>query len=265
MSWVSLSDTNHVHYVEMGSGTPLVFISGWGGEAANWLQDMQFFQTQFRCITIDNPGLADQPLPKGPFSIRDMADRIVCALRALGIDRAHILGHSMGGAIAQQVALHYPDLVDRLVLCGTFAQLDNRSYRVLSSCGELMQSCEPEVAVRMVYWLIFGASFYESQIKTIDTLLAMTYKNLVPHGVFEYQTEACLKHDTSSSLATIQSPTLVTHGTDDILIGSHLGKAVADMIPNATFYTLDGAGHSHLWEQPQAWRERVLRFLLGDV
>ncbi|WP_027185990.1 alpha/beta fold hydrolase [Desulfovibrio inopinatus] len=265
MSWISLSDTDRAYYVETGTGTPLVFVSGWGGDASNWVDDMAFFGRHFRCIAVDHPGIAGQPLPESTFSTQDMADRIVQALRALKIERAHILGHSMGGAVAQYIAIRHPDIVERLVLCGTFARLDNRSARVIASCGELMQNCDEDAAMRMIYWLIFGAQFYETHLDTIDTLFSMRKDNPIPHGVFVYQTETCLSHDSREHLGKIQSPTLITHGTADILMSPSLGEAVANMIPDATLFSLDNAGHSHLWEYSTTWRKRVMAFLLGEA
>lgn len=265
MSWIALSSEDRAYYVEHGSGKPLVFVSGWGGDASNWIQDMEFFGDQFRCISVDHPGIAGQPLPRGAYSTQDMADRIARTVRALQIDRVHLLGHSLGGAIAQCLALRHPDLVERLVLCGTFARLDNRSGRALASCGELMRTCDEDAAMRMIYWLIFGARFYENSLETIDALFAMRKENPIPAGVFVYQTEACLQHDTREQLAAIQAPTLITHGEADILIGLHLAQYLAKTIPNATLFTLEEAGHSHLWEYSSVWRERVKRFLLQGV
>jgi pimeloyl-ACP methyl ester carboxylesterase len=253
-------DGEEMAYVEMGEGAPLVFISGWGGEAAEWRSDMRALSTDFRCLTIEHPGLAGQPLPDGECSTADMAERIARGLEALGVERAAVLGLSMGGAIGQELALVRPGLVARLVLCGTFARLDPRAAKAIALCTDLLRQ-DYARGLAMVYWLAFGPDYYEANLEALDAQLAVGVRNPVDHAAFAYQARACLEHDTRRRLAAIACPTLVIHGAEDLLVRPRHGQTLAEAIPDAHFEQYGDGGHLCCWEQPERFRSDLRAFL----
>lgn len=260
MPWIDVRD-DAIFYSEIGQGAPLVFISGWGGDIPSWEADMAFFSRSFRCLTLEHPGVGGQPAPADGFSTADMADRIAAGLDALGIDAAAVLGMSMGGAVAQQLALRRPDLVDKLVLCATWARFDRRSARAVALLNALLRNADYDTAMQMIYWIVFGAEFYENNLDELDALYKMRRENPIAQEVFDYQTKACLAHDSLEQLQAISCPTLVTHGEQDILIPPHHGRGLAARIPNARYEEFPGCGHSHLWENIREFRNVVLDFL----
>ncbi|TVM16399.1 hypothetical protein DPQ33_12315 [Oceanidesulfovibrio indonesiensis] len=248
-------------YNELGAGPPLVFISGLGGVAAEWLEDMKHFATSRRCLTLEHPGLGGTPQPRTPCGAPQMADRIAAGLVALGVDSATVLGMSMGGAVAQELALRHPNLVERLVLTGSFAKLDTRAERAITTLVKLMGTGDLKLAVRMFYWLGFGAEFYERNLSALDAAVDEYVADPIDHGVFEYQLEACLAHDTRGRLAGITCPALVVHGTADLLVRPYLARELADALPNASLVLMEGSGHSCNWEQPALFRREVDAFI----
>ncbi|WP_029897966.1 alpha/beta fold hydrolase [Desulfohalovibrio reitneri] len=250
-----------IAYEEIGSGPPLVFISGWGGAAAEWRGDMEYFGRFMRCLAPEHPGVAGQPLPDGPFSTRDMAGRIARLLDGLGIGSAAVAGLSMGGAVAQELALMRPDLVDRLVLCGTFARLDARAARGIEGCARLIGTCGLKASLDMIYWLAFGPTFYDKNLNALDDAREAFLRDPLPAGVFAYQAQACLDHDTLDRLGGIACPALVLHGGEDILLRPRLGRELAQALPHARFSLMEDGGHLCVWERPDHFRDEVDAFL----
>ena len=260
MAWIDTKEES-IHYTETGAGDPLVFISGWGGDSSEWLVDMAWFGKHRRCLHLDHPGLAGQPLPSGGYGTRDMALRLGRGLDALGVTSAAVIGMSMGGAVAQWLALERPDLVERLAICGSWARFTIRAARAVELSAGLMRGCDYATGLAMLYWLVFGASFYGKNSKAIEELFAERSASPVPVEVFDYQAKACLEHDTLDRLGKISCPALVTHGLADILIEPSHGKALAKGILDARFMGFEDSGHCHIWEKPDMFRETVLAFL----
>lgn len=258
----SISVTNEtIVYNELGDGPPLVFISGLGGVAEEWLDDMRHFGKSMRCLTLEHPGLGGTPQPTTVCGASQMADRIAAGLVALGVESATVLGMSMGGAVAQELALRHPNLVERLVLTGSFARLDARAERAVATLVKLMGTCDLKLAVRMFYWLAFGAEFFEQNMPALDAAVDAYVADPIDHAVFEYQLEACLTHDTQDRLADITCPTLVVHGSADLLVRPYLARELADGLPDARLVFMEDSGHSCNWEQPELFRREVETFI----
>ncbi len=265
MGWIEL-DGDRIYYEELGEGQPLLFISGWASDATAWRDDMAWFSKQgFRCLTLEHPGLSGQPLPEGPFGTPQMADRIASGLRALGLEQVAALGLSMGGAVAQELALRHPELVEKCVLCGTWAKFDIRAARAVESCLGLMQSCGRAAALRMILWLVFGSVFYEKNLAAVDGLEELGLTAPVSLDVYDYQAQACLAHDTESRLGGVRCPALVLHGDEDLLLRPRHGRMLAERIPDAQYVEFPEAGHCHIWEQPRLFRRSVMEFVRAGV
>jgi pimeloyl-ACP methyl ester carboxylesterase len=255
------ADGERIAYEETGDGPALVFISGWGGTAAEWRGDMEYFAAYRRCITFEHPGVAGQPLPDGALTSADMAGRIALGLAALQIDSAAVIGLSMGGAVAQELALRRPDLVDRLVIAASFARMDARGARAIEICTRTMRECGLKAGLDMAYWLAFGEEFYEQNLEALDEALDQFLTDPLPAEVFEYQLDTCLEHDTRGRLPEISRPALIIHGDADILVRPRRGRELAENIPDARLSVFENGGHLCIWEQQQRFRREVAEFL----
>jgi 3-oxoadipate enol-lactonase len=252
-----------IYYESHGQGYPLVMIRGLGSNADHWYAQLPDLSAHFRVIVFDNRGIGRSSDPGGAFSIQDMAADTVGLMDALHIQQAHVLGVSMGGMIAQRIAIDYPRRVRGLVL-------------VVSHCGGPPQVPASEPIARLVHEMTTVGS-PESRIKALPAFFdprtlkerpecaqayaAVSLKYPADVKILSRQYRAIQGHDACDHLPAIQAPTLVVASQGDVLIPPANSEILAARIPDARLVTIPGGGHQILVEQPQACNRAVLDFL----
>lgn len=250
-----------------GEGPPVLFIMGLGGRAADWNAEgfLAPLAERFRCISFDNRGTGASDKPTGEYSLEGMADEAVGVLAAAGHARAHVVGISMGGMIAQLVALRHPERVERLVLAATHAG----GPTVTPPTPAAMQALIPDRSLpraevlRRGYHAIVAPGFAERHPEVLDALLAIALAAPTPEVAFARQLAAILASDRLARLGAIAAPTLVVHGTADPLVPPSNGERVAAAIPGARLVALPDCGHLPMWECPARFAAVVGDFLAG--
>jgi pimeloyl-ACP methyl ester carboxylesterase len=239
-----------LYYEEHGSGEPLLLIMGWGGNAATWKPQIPGLAERFRVITFDNRGVGRSDSPKHAFSIRDMANDTVGLLDALGIDRAHVYGISMGGMIAQEVALEHPDRVDSLVLgCTTPGSKRAAGQRELlkniTEFNDTVGTDGPSLEwfQEFLKRLWTDRAITRSDTHLQDFVLSMIRFPPTPHGLHN-QSYAVAMHDTYDRLQHIRHRTLIMTGDKDGLIDYENSLILAGRIPNADLKIFPGLKHA---------------------
>jgi len=257
-----------IYYEESGAGKPLIFISGLCGDSSSWVADTQFYGKYFRCILVDNRGInAPRPParpPKGTFGIKDMADDISKLMTKLKIEKTHLIGHSMGGAIAQEIAINHPEQVEKMILVSSWAKSNIQTRRLFEVFREMNRECEPALFIRNLTQWVFGRDFFERNMEVILVAEQIRITDPFPVDIIETQCNACIGHDTLSRLSLIQAITLVTAGSEDILLPRYYSEELAANIPDARLAVFEGGGHIHLWEKPEEFHERTIEFLLNE-
>jgi 3-oxoadipate enol-lactonase len=251
-----------MYYVEAGAGDPLVLIMGFGGDHLAWAFQMPVFAARHRVIAFDNRGAGQTDTPDAPYTIRMMADDTVGLMDRLGIDRAHVLGVSMGGMIAQELALSHPQRVRTLQLHCTFSRGDRYTQARGDIWRLLRTKLTREETMRAVMLWLFDPATYNERAEFIETLIANGLANPYPQSLtgFERQLQAISAHDTLDRLGKITCPTLVSTGAHDALVSPHFSRELATHIPGSTLRTLPG-GHVYFWEHPTEFNEMCLDFL----
>jgi pimeloyl-ACP methyl ester carboxylesterase len=246
-----------IAYEMAGSGPPLLLIQGLGYAGWGWEPITGPLATSYRVITFDNRGIGGSDAPPGPYDTATMAADAVGVLDELGIRRAHVMGASLGGMIAQMLALEHPDRVDRLILaCTTPGGAD--AYPLPAATLELIRTAADlpyEEAVRR---------FTANALATTGPLEELVARRLsAPQDpvAWQAQSAASLTHDTSARLGDVTAPTLVLHGTADRVVDPRNATLLVERIPGARLEWLDGLGHLFFWEAPERTVVLVREFL----
>lgn len=252
-----------LYYEIHGDGPPLLLITGLGLDVSGWAMQMGSFAAHSRLILFDNRGAGRSGAPEPPYSTGVMARDAVDLLDALGIEQAHVLGLSMGGLIAQEMALAAPDRVASLILATSAARLAPRTRHVVDTWQRMAQrGLDTETFVReQLAWVFTDRLFADPE--KVSAIVSMMLSNPFPpppHGLAG-QAAACLAHDTRNRLTQIACPTLVLVGAQDILIPVQSSEALASEIPGARLVVLDECGHGFALETPERFNGAVIDFL----
>jgi len=252
-----------MYYEEHGSGFPLLMINGLGSDHLEWLHQLPAFEARFRVVVFDNRGTGMTDVPPGPYTTGQMADDAASLLRALGIPRAHVLGVSMGGMIAQEVALRHPDLVDGLVLgcTGPGGELSVRPSPEAMAAFALAKGEDPEAELRRMLPFLYTDACIRERPEEIERFVRRRLDHPTPPEGYLAQLSAAVTHDASSRLEKVRARTLVITGDADRLVNWENSLWLAGRIPGVKLVVLPGAPHRLFAETAAAFNREVLRFL----
>lgn len=250
-----------IDYEERGSGKPLLLITGIPSVGDDWAPLAGPLSESRRVITFDNRGCGSSTVTPGPYSMQQMAADAAGLLDHLGIERADVFGISMGGMIAQELALERPDKVDHLVLGCTHAGI-RHSERAPEETMEAfrMQTDDWSERVRALSKVSFAQGIDPRAHDLFVEKKKGDVQNLEGYGA---QFAAVFSHDTYDRLPQLQMPVLVLTGDDDRIIPAGSSRPLVDQIPNARLHVIENAGHLFFIEQ-LAETQRVLEAFIDD-
>jgi pimeloyl-ACP methyl ester carboxylesterase len=243
-----------------GSGAPLLLIMGMSGTALHWGEPfLSDLRADFDVIAYDHRGVgASSPLT-GQVTIPQMAQDAAGLLAALGIDSAHVMGISMGGMIAQELALARPEALLTLTLGCTYCGGEGSSLaspEVVMKLTEAIMSGDRERAVR-AGWETNVSESFAADPAAWGRFSEIAARRAVAVPVVMAQAQAIASHDTSARLPSLRMPTLVIHGSDDQMLPVANGRMIASLIPGSRLELLEGVGHLFFWEEPARSAELV--------
>jgi 3-oxoadipate enol-lactonase len=253
-------DGRELFHLRRGSGEPLLLVQGMSGTHLAWGDAfVGALERDFEVIAYDHRGVGRSARATAPFSIADLAEDAAGLLAALDIEDAHVLGISMGGMVAQELALRHPARVRTLALGCTYpggAEARMTDPAVTQRLSDAISSGDRERALRTGYEANVSAAF-AGDSANYEGFHEMATELPVALEVLMLQLQAIQAHDTSERLSGIDAPTLVVHGTEDQMLPAANGELIARLIPGARLELLDGIGHMFWWEQPQRGAELV--------
>jgi 3-oxoadipate enol-lactonase len=250
-----------INYKVEGEGEPLVMIMGFGSPMEGWHYQTDFFKKQFRVVAFDNRGVGGSDKPHGPYTTRMMADDTVHLMDYLGIEKAHIMGASMGGMIAQELAINYPNRVVKLVLACTFARPGEMGGHTPERAK--LSAHPPEKRATAMIGLAFNKPVNRFVFGFLARLRSISPGSPAATGI-EGQSAAVASHDTLERLGSITSDTLVIVGTGDRLIDPSSSEVIANRIPRAKLVEIEGGSHTFMIENKDEFNREVLKFLKSD-
>lgn len=276
MSTVKIGDIE-LFYEEHGSGDPLLLVMGLAADSTAWMFQLPEFSKHYRTIVFDNRGVGRSSKPPGPYSIHQMADEAVCLLDARGVARAHVVGVSMGGMIAQELVLRHPERVRGLVLACTYPEPDadienQRSFMVgqfggsVSEGGEIkidLSSLNPMMFLQQMLPNVFNQEFIDRELPKLIQVFSGAIQYGFSMEAILGQVAAVMSHKATDRLHQIKAPTLVITGDADRLVPPANSDILAREIPGAKLVKVPGGSHGFNFETPDVFNRAVLEFLAG--
>lgn len=266
MSFFADSNGTNIFYQIRGEGEPLVLIMGFGADGNVWEKHVQAYEKHFKCILIDNRGVGQSDQPKGPYHTAMMAEDVIAVMDHAGIEKARVAGISMGGAIAQQLTLNFPDRVRCIALISTWPVFNNYAKTVYENLKKLRVTSKPEDFMELLQLWIFAPPFYEAGMEDLKEGQNGAANNPKPQTQegFEGQLDACIKHDVVDRLPEIKVPTLITVGDMDIFTPPAFSKILHEGIKDSIYVNFPEGGHVHHWEDLERFNQVTTEFLLKN-
>ena len=254
------------HYERAGSGEPLLLIQGMSGTHVSWGEPFKGALVEaFDVVAFDNRGIGLSAPVDGPFTIAEMAADTAGLMGELRLDSAHVVGISMGGMIAQELALSHPGRLRSLTLGCTYCGGPGSVLMPEENLQKLvagMASGDRDKAIRAGYEVNLSPAFRADE-STFAPFHEMATTVPAAKATIELQAQAIFGHDTSGRLGEISVPTLIVHGTEDGVLPFPNGELIASLMPAARFEVLEGIGHMFWWEQPQRSAELIREHALA--
>lgn len=256
-------DGAHFYYETHGDGEPLVLIPGLGTGLWLWFKQSPFFARHFRTIIFDPPGVGRSGITNEELTTRSLAAKVAGLLDNLDIERAHVLGASLGGFVAQEFALDYPQKLMSLVLCCTSAggvghvPSPASVWEAYSANFHLSRN----ERIRANLALSFSPRFIAEHKAEIERIMEMRLSNDMPDEVYMSQVRAGLSFDSSARISNIETPTLVITGDADIIVPIENSHNLQAAIPDAKLVIVTGGSHLFFIEQAEDFNVAVLEFI----
>ena len=257
------SDGVKIAYEERGHGEPLLLIHGLAYDRHGWGPLPDLLAADFRVVLVDNRGVGASDAPEGPYTVPMLAADAVAVLDDAGIERAHVFGVSLGGFIAQEVALTYPERVRKLVL-GSTSPGGPDAYPMPARGVEAFrnfQTLDREAGLRLMAENSLGESGVRERPELADEIYAYRLERAPSLAAWQAQFAASRAWDALGRISAISAPTLVFHATADTVIDSRNGELLAERIPGARLQLIPDRGHLVMWEEGEMIAPIVRDFL----
>jgi 3-oxoadipate enol-lactonase len=250
------------HYERKGRGRPLMLVAGLAADNAFWAPSVDALAARYDVVMPDNRGAGRTTPLDATTSIRAMGDDCVALADHLGLPAFSIAGHSMGGMIAQDVAIRHAGRIDRLVLAATSPCTTPRDNALFAAWSALFPVVDRSLWFRnLFFWLLSPAFFAKPTNLDVLVQLAATYPYQQTPQALASQVRAIAGFDVRAQLSSIAARTLVINGTRDLIFRIEDAAAFAKSIPHASFAPIEGAAHSFPIETPGDFTQRVSNFL----
>jgi aminoacrylate hydrolase len=261
MPFCKLKDGEQLYYETHGQGPALALVMGLGGAMAFWKPHLEAFARRFTVVLHDHRGTGQSSRTIMEYSVGQMADDLLQLLDHLKIARAHLIGHSTGGAIGQTVALDAPQRLDKLVISASWIRADAHFMRLFDFRAEVLRKIGPLAYMQAMSLFGVASDYLNAHAAEFDAEERAAAKAMTPEIVLS-RIAAIQRFDRGNELGRIRAPTLVTGVRDDQITPAYCSEALAAAIPGAKLAMFDHGGHLYPRVHPARFQETVIDFLI---
>jgi 3-oxoadipate enol-lactonase len=258
------NDGVRLAYDDRGDGDPILFVQGLGYDRNGFGPLPGLLANDFRVITFDNRGVGDSDVPEGPYAVPQMAVDALAVLDAAGIESTHVLGVSLGGFIAQELALSYPERVRKLVLVSTAAGTQPPCYpmpeRGLEAFARF-QTMDREAGFRLMVENSLGDHGVRERPELVEEIYAYRLERGPTLAGWQAQAIAGATFDAYERISAIAAPTLVVQAQGDFVVDERNADILVERIPDARLHLIEDRGHLVVWEEGETLAPVVREFL----
>jgi aminoacrylate hydrolase len=257
-------DGIEIHYETVGDGPPLFLVPGLGGVGNYWMPQIKSFSERFTVIVHDHRGTGQSTRSQILYSVDQMTKDLLGLMDALGINRAHLVGHSTGGAIGQTMAIEHPDRIDGLVLYATWTKCDPYMRRIFETRKTLLRDSGVEAYIKATPIFLYPDWWINQNADAFERADRDLIQGFPSAQIAASRCDAVMNFDRVNQLSEIQARPLVICAADDFLTPAYFSRELAEQIPGAELKILPRGGHCVSQTQPESFNEAVLSFLQGQ-
>lgn len=242
-------------------GPPVVFIRGTGADSSRWMPQVRAYRERYRCLVFDNRGAGKSSAPPGPYTVEAMSEDVARLLQVLGVERVHLVGLSLGGAIAMRFTVDHPEMAVTLQLHGTWAKTNGYAAMYLGLMKRFLEVGGLDLYYEGALMFLFPPEFFIDQYDRAREILAEMKMNSSPYEGLMGQLEANLSHDIGDRLSEIAVPTLVTVGELDMCLPPHYSRELHEAIEGSELKVFPGGSHLFGIQDPDTFNAVTLEWL----
>src|SRR5580693_3605433 len=264
MPRISINDGS-LYYERHGAGFPVLMISGLGGLASFWHEQVAAFSRRYEVITHDSRGVGESDPIRGGYTVDRMAGDVIALMDALEIERAHVVGHSTGGAVAQILAIEHPKRLASVVLSASWTKPDAYFRRLFGLRKDILLRLGPSAYVQSNTLFLYPSWWVARNNERLRQLEAQNLAVFPPTEIAASRIDAILAFDRTEQLGRIKTPTLVVGAEDDLVTPAYFSEELARLIPGAEIKIFPRGGHAFTQVRAREFNQAVLPFLASHT
>jgi aminoacrylate hydrolase len=251
----------HLYYEREGAGFPVLLVTGLGGFAGFWREQIPAFGRSFDVVTHDHRGIGQSDHTRGGYTVERMARDVLGLMDALGIERAHVIGHSTGGAIAQVLAIEHPERLGAVVISASWTKSDPYFRRLFQLRKDILHRMGPEAYLQSATLFLYPPWWVSCNNERLRQLEAQNLAAISAPEIIAQRIDAIVAFDRTAQLGRIKTPTLVVGAVDDVITPSYFSEELARRIPGAELKLFPKGGHCFTQVLARDFNNAVLPFL----
>lgn len=260
MPRISIGDCQ-LYYERQGGGFPVVFVSGLTGQASFWREQLPAFSREFDTVAFDHRGVGQSDHSRISYTVERLAADLIELMNALGIDKAHVVGHSTGGAIAQILAIEHPERLASVVISASWTKADAYFRRLFTLRKELLMRLGPAAYLQAATLFLYAPHWIAQNNEKLRQWEAQNLATFSAPEIVISRIDAILAFDRTAELSKIKTPALIVGAQDDVVTPHYYAEELARLIPGAEVKIFPHGGHCFTQVMPRDFNQAVSRFL----